>query len=44
MDIIDFLLKTVFEIVGWIFMVLINLILAIFKGIFNLIGDLFNKS
>lgn len=44
MDIIDFLLKTVFEFFGWIFGLIVKLAIAIIGGIFNLVVSAFKGS
>ena len=42
-DIIEFLLSTVFELVGWVFKMLIQLVVWIFSGIFSGIKSLFSR-
>lgn len=44
MDIADFLIKTLFEGVMWIFKILIKLVMAVIVGICSLIGKLFNRN
>lgn len=43
-DIIDFLMKTVFQIFGWIFMGIFKLLWWILSAIFKGIASLFHKS
>lgn len=42
-DIVDFLLSTVFELVGWVFKMLIQLVVGIISGIFSGIKSLFSR-
>lgn len=42
MDIIDFLLKTVFEFFGWIFGLIVKLVIAIIGGLCNLVISVFS--
>jgi len=44
MDLADFLLKTVFELFGWIFGLIIKLATAVIGGIFKLIASAFSNS
>ncbi|MDE6857199.1 MAG: hypothetical protein K2J33_00455 [Alistipes sp.] len=44
MDIVDFLLKTLFQLVGWIFGLFVKLIIAIIGGLFNLVVSAFKGS
>lgn len=44
MDIVDFLLKTLFELVGWLFGLFVKLVTAIIGGIFNLVVSAFKGS
>ena len=44
MDIVDFLLKTLFELVGWLFRLFVKLIIAIIGGLFNLVVSAFKGS
>lgn len=44
MDIIDFLFKTIFEIIGWVLGWIVKLLMLIVAGLFNAIVGLFKGS
>lgn len=43
MDFIEFLMKTIFEIVGWFLGLIVKLIVGLFSLIFKGIASLFNR-
>lgn len=43
MDLIEFLMKTIFEVVGWLLGLIVKLFVGLFSLIFNGIASLFYK-